>query len=133
MLQEKLDNLNNPKKAGTERCSICKDLLTNLEQFFNMLDTARKRPTSDWLTVDDIAKELKISKSIVYRIIRKGELEAVDLVETGDEIAKKGHYRVKRSRLNQYLERKRVKPFPNTATHRTHAERVPEVKNHVGL
>ena len=133
MLQEKLDNLNNPKKAGTERCSICKDLLTNLEQFFNMLDTARKRPTSDWLTVDDIAKELKISKSIVYRIIRKGELEAVDLVETGDKRSIKGHYRVKRSCLNQYLERKKVRPFPNASTRRTHAERVPEVKNHLRL
>ncbi|MHC4632430.1 MAG: helix-turn-helix domain-containing protein [Planctomycetota bacterium] len=85
------------------------------------------------MTVDEIAKELKVSKSIVYRLIRHGELEAVDIVETNGEIAKKGHYRIRRSRLDQYLERKKVKPFPNTSTHRTHSRRVPKVKNHLGL
>ena len=133
MFQEKLDNLNNPKKTGTERCSICKELLIHLEQFFNMIETSRRPPVSDWLTVDDIAKELKVSKSIVYRLIRNGELEAVDIVETNGEIAKKGHYRVKRSMLNQYLESKKVKPFPNTATHRTQSRHVPKVKDYLGL
>ena len=98
-----------------------------------MVETACRSRASDWLTVDDIAKELRISKSIVYRLIRNGELEAVDLVETGDEIAKKGHYRIKRSNLNQYLERKKVKPFPNTSTHKTRSRRIPKVRNHLGL
>jgi len=98
-----------------------------------MLETVQGSATSDWLTVDEIAKELKVSKSIVYRLIRHGELEAVDIGETNGEIAKKGHYRIRRSRLNQYLERKKVKPFPNTSTHRTHSRRVPKVKNHLGL
>ena len=60
-----------------------------------MLETARRSFTSDWLTVDEIAAELKISKSIVYRLIRNGELEAVDLVATNGKIARKGHYRIK--------------------------------------
>jgi transposase len=98
-----------------------------------MLETARITPASNWLTVDDIAKELKVSKSIVYRLIRHGELEAVDIVETNGEIPQKGHYRVKRSKLNQYLEHKKVKPFPNTSTHRTPSRRLPKVKNHLGL
>jgi predicted DNA-binding protein YlxM (UPF0122 family) len=133
MFQEKLDNLNNPKKAGTESCSVCEELLIHLQQFFNMLETARRTPASNWLTVDDIAKELKVSKSIVYRLIRHGELEAVDIVETNGEIPQKGHYRIKRSKLNQYLEHKKVKPFPNTSTHRTPSRRLPKVKNHLGL
>ena len=98
-----------------------------------MLEAARRTSASDWLTVDEIASELKVSKSIVYRLIRHGELEAVDIVETNGEIAKKGHYRVKRARLNQYLERKKVKPFPNTSTNKTRSRRVPKVKNHLGL
>jgi len=133
MFQEKLDNLNNLKKADTESCSVCEELLIHLEQFFNMFEAAHKPPATKWLTVDDIAKELKVSKSIVYRLIRRGELEAVDIVETGDNIAKKGHYRVKRSKLNQYLERKKVNPFPDTSTHRTCSRRTMKVKNHLGL
>ena len=133
MIQKRSDNLNNPKRADLENCPVCRDLLKHLGRFFQMIETIQGSATSDWLTVDEIAKELKVSKSIVYRLIRHGELEAVDIVETNGEIAKKGHYRIQRSSLNQYLERKKVKPFPNTSTHRTYSRRVPKVKNHLGL
>jgi excisionase family DNA binding protein len=63
--------------ADSRNCSVCKDLHINIGRFFDMLETARRSFTSDWLTVDEIAVELKISKSIVYRLIRNGELEAV--------------------------------------------------------
>ena len=117
----------------TVDCTVCQDLLANIEMFFGALELVYESHRSQWLTVENVAKELKVSKSIVYRLIRHGELEAVDIVETDGEIAKKGHYRVKRSKLNQYLEHKKVKPFPNTSTHRTHSRHVPKPKNHLGL
>jgi len=132
VIEKKLDRPNS-KRVDSKNCSVCRDFLTHMKQFFNMLETARKPPASDWLTVGDIAKELKISKSIVYRLIHHGELEASDLVETNGEIAKKGHYRIRRSSLNQYLESKKVRPFPNQSAHRTRSRRFPKVKNHLGL
>jgi excisionase family DNA binding protein len=98
-----------------------------------MLETARRSFTSDWLTVDEIAAELKISKSIVYQLIRNGELEAVDLVNTNGKIALKGHYRISRSSLNKFLESKKVRPLPNQVTHPSRSRRLPKVKNHLGL
>ncbi|GAI82799.1 unnamed protein product [marine sediment metagenome] len=98
-----------------------------------MLETARRTPASDWLTVDDIAKELKVSKSIIYRLIRHGELEAVNLVDSNGGIAKKGHYRIKRSCLDQYLESKGVKPLPNNSHYISRRRQYPKVKNHLGL
>ncbi len=134
MFQERLDNLNNNAKiADSKSCSVCRDLLTHLERFYSMLETARRSSSSDWLTADDIAKELKISKSIVYRLIRHGEIEAIDIVETNGEIAKKGHYRIKRSSLNRYLEAKKVRPFPNKSIHTSRPRRFPKVKNYLGL
>jgi len=132
MAQKKPDNLNLQKPAS-EKCSVCKDLLIHLEQFFNMIEVARRTPASNWLTVDDIAKELKVSKSIVYRLIRKGELEAADIVDTNGEIAQKGHYRIKRSSLNQYLERKKVKPRSTQSQDTSHHRQFIKVKNHLGL
>ncbi len=119
--------------ADSKNCSVCKDLLINIGWFFDMLETARRSYTSDWLTVDEIAAELKISKSIVYRLIRNGELEAVDLVDTNGKIARKGHYRIMRSSLNQFLESKKVRPLPNQVTHPSRSRRLPKVKNHLGL
>jgi hypothetical protein len=68
---EKLYNLST-RNGNAESCTICRDLLANLELFYNMLENARRAQASDWLTVDDAAKELKISKSILYRLIRDG-------------------------------------------------------------
>jgi len=102
-------------------------------RFFEMLETARRSFTSDWLSVDEIAAELKISKSIVYRLIRNGELEAVDIVDSNGKIAQKGHYRIARSGLNQFLECKKIRPLPNRVSHSSHSVRLLKVKNHLGL
>jgi len=120
-------------KADSEGCTVCRDLLTHLGRFFDMLDSVRQYHTSDWLTVQEIAKELKVSKSIVYRLIRKGEIKAVDIVDSDSEIPKKGHYRITRKSLDQYLESKTLKPFPNKVTHSSRSRRLPKVKNHLGL
>jgi excisionase family DNA binding protein len=131
VIQKRPNNLNNPIGTNGENCSVCRDLLTNLERFYAMLEAARN--FSDWLTVDEVAKELKISKSIVYRIIRKGELKAVDLTDGTEKIVQRGHYRIRRSNLNQYLEKKQVKPLPNLPEHTKQSHRLPKVKNHLGL
>ena len=133
MIREQSDNLNDSEMADIMNCSVCKDLLANIGRFLDILETARRSFTSDWLTVDEIAAELKISKSIVYRLIRNGELEAVDLVDKKGKIAQKGHYRITRLSLNQFLESKKVRPLPNQVTHPSRSMRLPKVKNHLGL
>lgn len=133
MIRQRSDNLSDSEMAGRENCSVCRDLLANLGRFIDMLETARRSFTSDWLTVDEVAAELKLSKSIVYRLIRNGELEAVDLVNASGKIARKGHYRVTRSSLNRFLESKKVKPSPTQVTPASRSKRLPKVKNHLGL
>jgi len=133
VIQKNHNNLNSFTDPGSNSCSVCKELLTNMQQFYDILGTGAKSPVSDWLTVDDIAKELKISKTIVYRIIRKGELEAVNIVETNGKIAQRGHCRIKRSSLNQYLESKKIKPLPDNSHYISHRRQYPKVKNHLGL
>jgi excisionase family DNA binding protein len=132
-MREKADNLNRAEITERKNCSVCMDLLVNIGRFLDMLEGARRSFVSDWLTVDEIAAELKISKSVVYRLIRNGELEAVDLVDTKGKIARKGHYRITRSSLNRFLESKKVRPSPNQVTHPSRSIRLPKVKNHLGL
>jgi len=131
-VQKNPDNMNS-KKAGSKSCSVCKELLLNMQQFFNILEQAQGSYESDWLTVDEIASELKISKSIVYRLIRSGELEAVNLAQNNGKISLKGHYRTKLSSLNQYLESKKTRPFPNESINTSYPKHFLKVKNHLGL
>ena len=104
-----------------------------MQQFFDILQSAQKSLDSDWLTVDDIASELKISKTVVYRLIRNGELEAVNVVETNGHIPQRGHYRIKRSSLNKYLEAKKVKTIPDESVRISRPRCFPKVTNHLGL
>ena len=133
MIRNRSDNLKDSETADGKNCSACKDLLVYLGKFLDMLETAHKSLTSDWLTVDEIASELKLSKSVVYRLIRNGELEAVDLADTNGRMARKGHYRVTRSSLNQFLESKKVKTVPKQTACPSHSNRFAKVKNHLGL
>lgn len=126
--------IDNSIRYNTEghNCSVCRDLFIQLNRFFEMLDSFRKIPADEWLTVEEIAQELKLSKSIVYRIIRNGELEAVNLVDTDGRVAQKGHYRIKRQSLQAYLEQKKTSlTVKSPQPHRP--RRLPKVKNHLGL
>ncbi len=133
VIQENKNNLNSFNNTGGKNCSVCQNLLINMQRFFDMLGTASRPPASNWLTVDDIAKELRISKSIVYRLIRNGELEAVNLVENNGKIAQRGHYRIRRTSLSQYIESKKVKSLPKEAAYKSRSPHFPRVKNHLGL
>jgi hypothetical protein len=130
--REELHNPDGQGAADTDTCSVCKDLVANMQRFFDMLENARQSSTSEWMTVEEVARELKISKSIVYRIIRSGDLAAVDIVDANGHIARKGHYRVRRSSLSEYLKLKRVRPPQNLIVQRR-PRRYPKVKNHLGL
>lgn len=132
-MNPQVPNNQKPCETNGKTCSVCRELLASLEQFFYILDTVRKSPSSDWLTVDDVAKELKISKSIVYRLIHHRQLEAID---TGNsEKRKKGHYRIERQSLDSYLEARKIKAMPEKPTRPCpcRPKHLREVKNHLGL
>ena len=109
------------------------NICTLWKQFFNILQSAHKAIQSEWLTVDDIAAELKISKSVVYQLIRNGELDAVNLDPNAGKILKKGHYRIQRESLNNYLQVKRVFSLPGKFISRCQSQRLPQIKIHLGL
>jgi excisionase family DNA binding protein len=116
---EKCENQNEDSREKSEACAVCQDLLTNTQRFFEMLRGICKSSTPEWLTVDEVASELRISRTVVYRLVRNGQLEAVNIMETNGKVAQRGHYRTKRSSLNQYLESKKVQVFVDKSIHRS--------------
>jgi excisionase family DNA binding protein len=63
-----------------------------------------------FLTLDDVADELAISKSQVYALVRGGDLPAM-------KVGGRGQWRIERSRLEQWIEQ-------------THADTVRFVEQH---
>jgi excisionase family DNA binding protein len=113
-------------------CSL-RDLLAYLQRRFDPHETARHYRESPWLTVQEVARELRLSTSIVYRLIHHGELKAVDVVDRNGAVPARGHYRIRRSSLDEYLASREVKQ-PLTQVTPPHAPRQPQkVRNHLGL
>ena len=132
-MHQRSDNLESHGEAGSGNCSVCRDLLAHMERFFSRLQIARGAPESDWLTVDDISAELKVSKSIVYRLIRSGEIEAVNTASNTDKTGRKGHYRVKRSSLDKYLQLNTVRIAPRIGRRSGSSGKSLPVKDHLGI
>ena len=119
---------------SNDSCSVCKDLLVHLRQFFESCSTTQRQiQITEWLTVDEVAKELKISKSIVYRLIRNEELEAINIVDTNGSIPQRGHYRINRKCLNKFVENKKVKSISKNYQYKSRPTKYPKVKNHLGI
>lgn len=131
-MDKRLDIPAQYSKEGSN-CSVCRDLLVYLRLFLEMIDSMRKAQTDEWLTVEEVAQKLKLSQSIVYRLIRNGELEAVNLADSGGRIAQKGHYRIKRQTLQAFLEQKKIIPLPLKSPQPYQPRHLPKVKNHLGL
>lgn len=130
----KLDNLDNDfNNTDRESCSVCRDLLIDMDRFFEVLQNTSRSSSSEWLTVDDIASELKVSRSIVYRLIRSGEIEAVNIAASEGKTAQKGHYRVKRSCLDKYLQLKRVRALPRIRRRSCSSVKSLQIKDHLGI
>jgi excisionase family DNA binding protein len=127
------DNLNSSESLDQNGCSVCKELLAHMQRFFEVLESARRASTSDWLTVEEIAEELRISKNVVYRLIRNGELEAINIVDTNGRVAQRGHYRINRADLQKYISTKRAKTFPIRSARGSRSRQFPKVRNHLGL
>jgi excisionase family DNA binding protein len=96
------DNRNGQNSTDTDGCSVCRDLLANLGRFLEMLETARNSERSDWLTVDEVAKELRISKTEVCRLIHYGQLEAINIVGSNGRVPQRGRPNVPPTLLQSF-------------------------------
>ena len=112
---------------------VIRELLRDLQRFFTLIQQIRNEIQSDWLTVEDIAKELKISKSIVYRLIRTGQLEAINIVENQSGLSSRGHYRIHRTSLDKYTASVKITGRTHKTTRRSRSRRIPNLKNRLGL
>jgi excisionase family DNA binding protein len=54
-----------------------------------------------FMTVEEVAEELAITRTQAYTMVRDGELPAI-------KVGRKGHWRVERSKLEEYIQAKYV-------------------------
>ncbi|NLX21026.1 MAG: helix-turn-helix domain-containing protein [Phycisphaerae bacterium] len=105
-----------------------------MEQRFRQIIVKESTPADhEWLTVEDVAQELKVSQSIVYRWIETGNLRAVDLRESNGRRGQRGFYRIRRSMLDEFLASRETQSSPGTEQKVRPVKRLPKMKNYLKL
>ncbi len=82
VIHKESHNLGGMKKPNINSSGVCKDLLRQLEQFFNIPQSDRKAVQSEWLTVDDMQQNSKSQKVLFISLFETANLMLLMLLKT---------------------------------------------------
>ncbi|NLX15226.1 MAG: helix-turn-helix domain-containing protein [Phycisphaerales bacterium] len=88
------DNLNKPTEL--------RDVLEQIEEHLAALRAGRTSPQQEWLTVTEVADELKVSRDTIERLIGSGQMKAAS-IETPKGRGKRSRYRVRRDWMEDFM------------------------------
>ena len=107
------DNGDNLKNATELR-----DVLEQIEEHLAALRTGRTSPQQEWLTVTEVADELKGSRDTIERLIGSGQMKAAS-IETPKGRGKRSRYRVRRDWMEDFmLSKAKAVPITPRQNHR---------------
>lgn len=78
------------------------DVLRRIEAYLAALNDVQPPTPREWLTVSEVAKELRVSRDTIERLIGSGQLRAT-CVRTSNGRGRRNRYRIHRDWLNEYL------------------------------
>ena len=95
-------------------------VLTQIEEHLAALRAEHARSPEDWLTVEEVAKALKLSRDTVERLIGSGQLRAA-AIETPRGRGKRNRHRVRRDWMEEFMQKRitpRTSPVQTTTRYR---------------
>ena len=86
------------------------ELLVRIEQHLAAIREHSERASCQWLTVDEVAAELQVSRDTVERLVAAGRLKASQ-IETPKGRGRRHRYRIHREWIDNFFHRN-IKPSP---------------------
>ncbi len=103
----------------TERLA---EVLERLEEHLLSMRKERVKSPQDWLTLDEAADELRVSRDTVERLVASGQIRAVT-IETPRSKGRRSLYRIQRTWIDDYMQTRvrpttpPVRPIPRRRRH----------------
>ena len=95
------------------------DVLVQIEEHLAALREDRVAPSPDWLTVEEAARHIRLSRDTIERLIGSGQLKAA-AIETPKGRGRRSRYRIQREWLDEFMQ---SRTRPNAASERSPARR----------
>lgn len=89
-------------------------LLERIDQLLHALQNSSAQPISEWLTVAEVAAELRVSRDTVERLIATRKIRFTEIV-TGEGVGLRHRYRIRREWVANFLLKTAVDPQTNPA------------------
>lgn len=81
---------------------ILAEVLQRIEELLTAMQAGHAKTSADWLTVEDAALVLQVSRDTIERLIGSGQLKAAR-IDTRNGSGMRYRYRIQRSWLDEYL------------------------------
>jgi excisionase family DNA binding protein len=86
-------------------------VLIQIEEHLAALRAERARSLEDWLTVEEVAKALILSRDTVERLIGSGQLKAA-AIDTPKGRGRRSRHRVRRDWMEEFMQRASARTSP---------------------
>ncbi len=110
--QRKTDNRHDQRSVPGEPSLVA--LLARIEAHLDAIRNAHETANHEWLTVAEVAAELRVSRATVERLIHAGHLQAATIT-TSQGRGSRHRFRVRRAWIDAFLE--------SQSTPKPHAQR----------
>ena len=91
--------------------------LERIEHLLEAIRTASAQPPREWLTIQEVADELRVSRDTIERLVLSGRLKATE-INTGNGAGVRHRFRIRRDWINDYLKTSIVDNVSVTQPHR---------------
>ena len=95
-------------------------VLTQIEEHLAALRAEHARSPEDWLTVEEVAKALKLSRDTVERLIGSGQLKAA-AIDTPRGRGRRSRHRIRRDWMDEFMQQRtaaKTSPVPPATRHK---------------
>lgn len=76
--------------------------LERIEHLLNSIRIASVQPPREWLTIQEVADELRVSRDTIERLVLSGRLKATE-ISTGNGAGLRHRFRIRRDWINDFL------------------------------
>jgi len=76
--------------------------LERIEQLLHSIRIASAEPAREWLTIQEAANELRVSRDTIERLVLSGRLKATE-INTGNGAGVRHRFRIRKDWINDFL------------------------------
>jgi excisionase family DNA binding protein len=87
------------------------EVLERIEEHLSSMRNERAKPIQDWLTIEEVAEELRLSRDSIERLVGSGQMKAA-AIDTPRGKGRRSRFRIRREWIEEFMQTRVRPPAP---------------------